>query len=54
MDRYDNRIQQHLRTNTIYVYRKVVDIRKKRIFHNIRHKKINIRELLKRKQLRKR
>lgn len=52
MDRHDNRIQQHLRTNAIYSYRKVVNIGKKRIFHNIKYKKINIREMLKRNQLR--
>ena len=29
MDRKDNRIQPHLKANAIYVYRKIIDIRKK-------------------------
>lgn len=54
MDRYDNRIRQHLKINTIHVYRRFISIGKKKAFVNIKKANpINIRELLKRKQVKK-
>jgi hypothetical protein len=54
MDRYDNRIRQHLKINAIHVYRRFISIGKKKAFVNIKKANpINIRELLKRKQVKK-
>jgi hypothetical protein len=54
MDRRNNRIRQHIRKNTIYVYKRFISIGKKKAFNNIKKAKpINIRELLKRKQIKK-